>query len=461
MGFLSSLFSKKKDEDAITSPNAQSSSNVNESVTVDDKNESGNEELTFDEDGWFTFPDGLKLRNVSGGSFTDENLKETMSLLGYHSGEWFISLHDKKGKDTLSDYVTIGLWELFTDKLICLVRTDGKVLSDKEIEKCKDSQWRKWHREFDLKRGYATLRDVIEGVKYRSISQQFVERVFECKSDDENKLTSGEFEFEFTDGYLSDFKYEGYIMAVFEHFDLSTVVRYSNCMDRNWDAESELIILLTNYQALCLEKIDKAILESNVTCKKFTYPKVDEDDADCINYIAIATFYKQLDVREDVFMKSTGGDYEIMSKTAENGVTTTKIRAYGEIFTFMNGHSKLEQMLSVEQTSEGSSNGRQGYVYVMVNPSLPDMVKIGMTTKDPNERAKELSTATGVPTPFMLVFYKPFVDCYSTEQRIHQYLEDKGYRVNNNREFFNMPTKLAIDVVQACYNLEQKELNQQ
>jgi hypothetical protein len=461
MSFWSNLFSKKKDDDAITIPNDQSSSNAKESVKVDDNNGSDNEGLTFDEGGWLTYPDGLKLRNVSGGSFTDDNLRETMSALGYHTGECFISLHDKNGKETPTDYVTIGLWELFTDKLICLVRTDGKVLSDKEIEKCKDSQWRKWHREFDLKRGIETLRDIIEGVKYRSISQQFVERVFECKSDDENKLTAGRFEFEFTNGFLSIFSYEGYIMDVFEHFDLSTVVQYSSCMDRNWDAEEKLITLLTNYQAICLEKIDKAILESNITCKKFTYPKVDEDEVDCINYIAIATFYKQHDVREDVFMKSTGGDYEIISKTVENGVTTTKIKAYGEIFTFMNGHSIPDQVFSVGQTPESYGSGSQGYVYVMVNPSLPDMVKIGMTTKDPNERAKELSTATGVPTPFMLVFYKPFIDCYSTEQRIHQFLEDKGYRVNNNREFFNIPTKLAIDVVQAYYNLEQEELKQQ
>ena len=122
-----------------------------------------------------------------------------------------------------------------------------------------------------------------------------------------------------------------------------------------------------------------------------------------------------------------------------------------------------EQLFSVDGATNtySTENGGQGYVYVMINPSLPDLVKIGMTTKDPNERAKELSTATGVPTPFMLVFYKPFVDCYSTEQRIHQFLEDKGYRVNNNREFFNIPTKLAIDVVQAYYDLEQEELKQQ
>ena len=66
MSFWSNLFSKKKDDDAITIPNDQSSSNAKESVKVDDNNGSDNEGLTFDEGGWLTYPDGLKLRNVSG-----------------------------------------------------------------------------------------------------------------------------------------------------------------------------------------------------------------------------------------------------------------------------------------------------------------------------------------------------------------------------------------------------------
>ena len=31
-----------------------------------------------------------------------------------------------------------------------------------------------------------------------------------------------------------------------------------------------------------------------------------------------------------------------------------------------------------------------GYVYVLMNPSLQNMVKIGKTTREPEERAKEL-----------------------------------------------------------------------
>ena len=107
--------------------------------------------------------------------------------------------------------------------------------------------------------------------------------------------------------------------------------------------------------------------------------------------------------------------------------------------------------------NEESCDSTEGYVYVMTNSSIEGQVKIGKTTRDPYERAKELSSATGVPTPFVVVFYKPFKDCHFAEKIIHQYLEKKGYRVSNNREFFNMSIPEAIDVVQSMYAIEQKQ----
>jgi hypothetical protein len=43
----------------------------------------------------------------------------------------------------------------------------------------------------------------------------------------------------------------------------------------------------------------------------------------------------------------------------------------------------------------------EGYVYVLINPAFPDLVKIGRTTKDPKIRAAELS-ATGTPDKFVV-----------------------------------------------------------
>lgn len=81
----------------------------------------------------------------------------------------------------------------------------------------------------------------------------------------------------------------------------------------------------------------------------------------------------------------------------------------------------------------------QGYIYALINPSLHGLVKVGKTVKEPEIRAKEISSDTGVPTPF-IVAYKVFVsDCDSAELHLHSLLQIKGFRINQNREFFNAP----------------------
>ncbi|MCK5535594.1 MAG: GIY-YIG nuclease family protein [Bacteroidales bacterium] len=98
----------------------------------------------------------------------------------------------------------------------------------------------------------------------------------------------------------------------------------------------------------------------------------------------------------------------------------------------------------------------KGYVYVLINPSLKGIVKIGKTTRTPEERAKELSLATGVPTPFIVAYECCFNNCSEAETFVHDFLEDKGYRVSRNREFFELPIKDAIDaIIMASNTLEQ------
>ena len=88
-----------------------------------------------------------------------------------------------------------------------------------------------------------------------------------------------------------------------------------------------------------------------------------------------------------------------------------------------------------------------GYVYVLMNPSMDNLVKIGKTTREPEERAKELSSTTGVPTPFVVVYDCYFESCSEAEIFVHTYLENKGFRVSSNREFFEIPIKDAIDSI--------------
>jgi len=94
----------------------------------------------------------------------------------------------------------------------------------------------------------------------------------------------------------------------------------------------------------------------------------------------------------------------------------------------------------------------RGYVYVLMNPSMEDLVKIGKSTKNPSLRAKELSSTTGVPTPFVVAYHCYFESCTNAERFVHSFLEEKGYRVSQNREFFKIPIKDAIDAIITAKN---------
>lgn len=71
-------------------------------------------------------------------------------------------------------------------------------------------------------------------------------------------------------------------------------------------------------------------------------------------------------------------------------------------------------------------------VYVLTNPSYRDMVKIGQTDRTPYDRARELSTGTGVPTSFTVAYYAETTDDKAAcllERKIHNALS--GKRLND------------------------------
>lgn len=86
-----------------------------------------------------------------------------------------------------------------------------------------------------------------------------------------------------------------------------------------------------------------------------------------------------------------------------------------------------------------------GYVYILINPSMPGLIKIGRTKRDAKERARELSTS-GVPSPFQVAFEVFADDCNSLERAVQRALGE--FRVSNNREFYRYPLARAIDLVQ-------------
>jgi hypothetical protein len=84
-----------------------------------------------------------------------------------------------------------------------------------------------------------------------------------------------------------------------------------------------------------------------------------------------------------------------------------------------------------------------GYLYCLSNPSLPGMVKIGMTIHSPFQRAKQLSN-TSIPTPYHVEFAKFVQYPYAKEQQLHQVLQEEKKRVHKNREHFHLTVDQTI-----------------
>jgi len=85
-------------------------------------------------------------------------------------------------------------------------------------------------------------------------------------------------------------------------------------------------------------------------------------------------------------------------------------------------------------------------IYIMSNVSIPGLLKIGYTGKPAEERRKELSKATGVPTPFKLEYiFRLHGRGEEMEREIHRCLEHK--RNSSRREFFDVSLNEAIDAV--------------
>lgn len=96
-------------------------------------------------------------------------------------------------------------------------------------------------------------------------------------------------------------------------------------------------------------------------------------------------------------------------------------------------------------TNNQTFKSQKGWVYVLENPSMPGLVKIGLTQNTPEKRAADLSSATNMPTPFKVVYALEVRDCKLVESKVHASLDK--YRVNSNREFFSISSKHASQQV--------------
>lgn len=92
----------------------------------------------------------------------------------------------------------------------------------------------------------------------------------------------------------------------------------------------------------------------------------------------------------------------------------------------------------------GSTEG--GFIYVLVSSEKPNLVKIGITERDPEKRAQELTSSTGVAMPYIVAYQAPTDNPEKVENAVHERLAKE--RVNPKREFFRVKLRRAISVIE-------------
>lgn len=84
-------------------------------------------------------------------------------------------------------------------------------------------------------------------------------------------------------------------------------------------------------------------------------------------------------------------------------------------------------------------------VYVLTNPAMPGLVKIGKTTQlEVEDRMKQLY-GTGVPVPFDCAFACQVKDALEVERALHFAFGNS--RINPNREFFQVEAERVIAIL--------------
>lgn len=87
----------------------------------------------------------------------------------------------------------------------------------------------------------------------------------------------------------------------------------------------------------------------------------------------------------------------------------------------------------------------KGWVYVISNRAMPDLVKVGFSTKDPKLRAEELGH-TGSPHPYVVEYEVLVEDPMLMEQEAHRLLSAK----HEAKEWFRCSTEMAVSAIRKC-----------
>jgi len=90
-----------------------------------------------------------------------------------------------------------------------------------------------------------------------------------------------------------------------------------------------------------------------------------------------------------------------------------------------------------------------GFIYILSNVSMPDIHKVGLTTNSIKQRIQNLSSPSGVPTPYEVVRIFEIEEgyLYEVEQLSHKKLKSKGF--HHAKEYFKCNMMECAKAVEA------------
>jgi hypothetical protein len=91
---------------------------------------------------------------------------------------------------------------------------------------------------------------------------------------------------------------------------------------------------------------------------------------------------------------------------------------------------------------------------------MPGLLKVGKTTRNVADRCLELTSATGVSTPFVAAFEQFFHDCDAAEKSVHAALTHAGLRQSDNREFFRGSPNEVIRLILGIIDIQSSEVSE-
>lgn len=371
-------------------------------------------------------PFGSEFKGITD-NIEDKSFYDIRKQLGYKPSQTY-SL-TSLGVSRYSGVIEWVFFEIFTDKIV-FIKTNDTIteLSFEMInEFIKAVEYRSRKSAFDI---------LTDGIKEKNLSLEYLAKVLNIndpKPNGRHLIEKIGYYLNFSNGYLTSFDSADGLNKYAKEDQKESPAYFSQCK---------------KYAQTFLTNSDDVTYELNTQAEAAVNIPINEDfkknaelhrnSFGTINWYNLLICHHGKKVKLDDFLQINKGRYEELNSNSNN----RRFRVNHFIYEFSDA-----DLVNTVQIMKSDEMNNKGYVYALINPSLEGMVKIGKTLRPPDERAKELSSSTGVPTPFY-VAYKIYVsDCDQAEKYMHTLLSSKGFRVSSNREFFQIPLDEVVKMM--------------